>query len=166
MTSQNLLNQPIYSNNIIHRIINIPFIDVQNYILKDYIQSYANKHIANKCHKEGYINDNISIINISGGRIKNDIIEYDVQFEVNVCLPYENMKLDVKIFNITKIGIRAVLNDNEDKNPIIVFANTIHNDIIENSNNNYKIGDIIKIKVLGSRFEINDKSIYVLGKII
>ena len=166
MATKNLLNQSIYSTNIIHRIINIPFIDVEKYILRDYINSYAKKNIANKCHKEGYINDNIKILNISGGKIRNNNIEYDVQFEVEICLPYEDMKLDVKIVNITKIGIRAVLNENEDKNPITVFANTIHNDIIENSNDSYESGNIIKIKVLGLRFEINDKSIYVLGKII
>jgi len=72
-----------------------------------------------------------------------------------------------------------VISSNNRNNPITVFANRLHNeDIImkdnsiefaqetNSSNHIYGENDIIKIQVIGHRFEVNDSSIYILGRII
>lgn len=167
-----LLDQQIYNNQIFNRTITIPFEKINGNNLNQLILDYTNKNITNRCHKEGYISDKVKILKISGGKLKNTDFIVDVTFEGDICYPYEDMIVNVKIFNITKIGIRAILDDNEKKNPIIVFANRIHNSDInsqnseDNNNNKYNIGDTIKIKTLGHRFEINDPSIFIIGKII
>jgi hypothetical protein len=72
-----------------------------------------------------------------------------------------------------------VISTNSRVNPVTVFASRLHNegiimkdDNIEleqdvyNSKDVYSENDIIRVKVIGYRFEINDSSVYVLGKII
>ena len=62
-------------------------------------------------------------------------------------------------------------------NPCVIFASQVHNEHIfmnegvendegELDSDNLKEGDKIKIRVIGSRFEINDPYISLLGKII
>ena len=99
---------------------------------------------------------------------------YQVLYEFDVFYPYEDMEITCKIDSITKIGIRGIIDNNEKRNPVVVFASRLHNqsffeneDIEEDGENDTgKEGDHIKVRVIGSRFEINDNHITVLGKIL
>ena len=66
------------------------------------------------------------------------------------------------IKNITKIGIRATIS--ELNNPIILFISREHNP--DKDFESYKENQIIKVKVLGNRFELNDEYISVIGELI
>ena len=146
----------------------------------EYIINYAKKKICNRCFKEGYISDtNVKIINKTAGMLDGSKINYNVLYEFDVFVPHEDLELYVKVNNITKIGIKAVITDDNNKNPLVVFASRIHNehismnDVESDQNNNIdtnkttvSIGDIIKVKVIGNRYEIFDPSIYILGIII
>ena len=84
----------------------------------------------------------------------------------------------VKVSNITKIGIKAFISSNSRNNPVTVFASRLHNDHVVMKDDNIELekndisdenvygeNDIMKIQVIGYRFEINDSSVYILGKI-
>jgi DNA-directed RNA polymerase subunit E'/Rpb7 len=163
------LQQPgLYQNQIISQSIHVPFQNLYN-DLNEIFMNYMQKNVMNRCAKEGYIsNRNCKVITYSAGRTVSSMVEFKVQFEVDVCYPYENMKLQCYIQSITKIGIKAILSNDETENPIVVFASYLHNPSIfeRNMNSEYKVGDQIQVRVLGHRFEINDPSIYVLAEII
>ena len=173
----NLLHQKgLYQKQLIQYKLSIPFESLTNNNLEEIFLNYAKENIMNKCEKQGYIaSHGCKIISYSSGKSVSSKIEFDVLFEFMVTLPYQDMTLQCKIQNITKIGIRGVLSHDEEKNPIVVFASYLHNpDVLRDSNiqsfdeneKAYKEGDIINILVMGHRFEINDPSIYVLAKII
>lgn len=181
MKSINLEKQHIYTKQLISKKIKIPFSQLNNAV-ETLFKEYAKKYIVGKCSKEGYISTNdsdIKVIQYSAAKCVSSYTIYDVLFEFNVYNPYEGQDIYAKIVNITKIGIKAVISTNSRSNPITVFASRLHNeDIImkddnidinseEMSNKHvYSENDIIKIRVIGHRFEINDSSVYVLGKII
>lgn len=174
-----LTEQNIYSKQCIDFKLEIPFNKYKSNV-DEYIINYAKKNICNRCFKQGYICDtNIKIINKTAGLLDNSKIHYSVLYEFDVFVPHEDLELYVKVNNITKIGIKAVITDDNNKNPLVVFASRIHNDHIsmndEEANQDNKIdtnkkivsiGDIIKVKVIGNRYEIFDPSIYILGIII
>lgn len=174
-----LMDQPIFNKNLIQVTIQIPFKNITSYLEEEFIK-YAKKNILNRCLKEGYISDNhIKIISYSAGKMVKDSVLFDVIYELNVCYPNEGMQFKCKIQSITKIGIKGILSDDEEKNPIVVFASRMHNNHIimndeeeelDDSDNPFKkifsTGDEIMINVIGYRFEINDPSIYVLAEII
>ena len=65
--------------------------------------------------------------------------------------------------NITKAGIRAESGD--DPNPLVIFiARDHHNKMPYFSQVNE--GDKIEIKVIGQRFELNDKYISIIAELI
>tara|TARA_Y100000389_G_C17422526_1_gene497562 strand:+ start:673 stop:1224 length:552 start_codon:yes stop_codon:yes gene_type:complete len=179
MKSLNLEKQPIYTKQLISKKIKIPFSDLNNAVEKLF-KEYAEKFIVGKCSKEGYISTtHIKIVQYSSAKCVSSYTLYDVLFEFDVYNPYEGQELYAKIVNITKIGIKALITTNSRSNPITVFASRLHNEDIVMKDDNidlnsdektnkhvYSENDIIKIRVIGHRFEINDSSVYVLGKII
>ena len=176
-----LMRQNIYNTEILTFKVKFKYNEMGKNIHDKFIQ-YAKKNIMGKCHKEGYIsNDYIRIVEYSSALMDGHNVYFDVQFEFMVCYPYEGMVLSCKVQNITKIGVKGVISDNENDNPIIVFASRIHNEsVLSNVDemnedesdeengvvSNIRINKVIKIKVIGFRFEINDPHLSVLGEII
>ena len=180
--SEDLMKQNIYNAEILTFKVKFKFNDLTQNLNEKFIQ-YARKNIMGKCHKEGYISNNhIRIINYSSALLDGHNVYFNVNYEFMVCYPYEGMVLSCKIQNITKIGVKGILSEDDNENPIIVFASRIHNenilsdideideenneDIDRNKINAIKINNIMKVKVIGFRFEINDPYLSVLGEII
>ena len=150
----------IFKEQLIRETIEMNFLNVGNDI-EQYFISYFKKNIEGKCHNEGYIEvDNVSIVNYSSGLLEGDKIIYNVVYSCNVCIPYEGMIIECIVKNLNKVGIRAIVR--EQNNPINIFLTRENNPNIDD----YNEGDVIKIKVLGHRYEINDKFISVIGEII
>ena len=173
-----LSDQNIYTRQLVDYKIEIPFSKFTK-SNDEYTIDYAKKKICNKCYKQGYISDtNIKIVTKTAPMLESSKINYDVLYEFDVFSPYEGMELYVKVNSITKIGIKAVISENNNSNPVVVFASRMHNDhiimndedtnqeLIDHNKKTVSTGDIIKINVIGHRYEINDPSIYILGIII
>jgi hypothetical protein len=78
------------------------------------------------------------------------------------------MNVECYVKNITKAGIRAELfeyQNTDTSSPIIVFIARDHN--YDNSSFlELKHDDVIKVKIIGSRFVLNDEFISCIGEII
>ena len=150
----------IYSKNLIHRKISIP-IDLIGSNLINIIQTKISKSYEGKCSKEGYIKKgSIQIISYSSGILQDDFVIFDVSFECLICRPVEGMRILCKIDNITKAGIRASYY-NQVESPITVLF--LARDHYANNPLFLKLneGDLINI-VVGTRFELNDKTFILL----
>ena len=149
----------IYMQNILSRKVILPFVSLGNNI-KELLSQKISLLYEGKCIKEGFIKKrSCSIISYSAGIIKNKNVIFDVIFECLICRPSEGMKFKVNVINITKAGIRA---EYKEDSPIVVFIARDH--IFKNKNiNNIKIGDMIYIKVIGIRYELNDEFISIIA---
>ena len=152
----------LYTDAIIQEKIKIPFNKVSNN-MTSFFKNYAEKKIERRCRNEGYVRTGSStVLSYSTGLLNSDSIIYNVIYSVNVCYPYEGMEVECKIKNITKIGIRAIIT--EHNNPIILFISREHNP--DKDFEQYKESQIIKVKILGHRFELNDEYISVIGELL
>jgi len=157
--------QTIYSRCLLTRKIVLPI----NFIgksLDDVIENYIQNNFEGKCVVEGYVKPNSSkIIRYSSGVIErgNNII-FEVVFECDICLPVEGMNMFCSVKNVVKAGVRAEL-ANEVPSPVVVFIARDHHFNMQQFND-IKIGDIIKVSVIGQRFELNDKYISVIGELV
>uniref|UniRef100_A0A6C0D1N1 S1 motif domain-containing protein n=1 Tax=viral metagenome TaxID=1070528 RepID=A0A6C0D1N1_9ZZZZ len=159
---KNLDVDNLYTESIIQEKIKISFNNVSNNMIR-YFESYAQKKMERKCRNEGYIRSgSASVISYSTGLLNSDSIIYNVVYSVQVCYPYENMEIECKIKNITKIGIRAIIT--EHNNPIVLFISREHNP--DKDFEQYKEDSYIRVKVLGHRFELNDEYISVIGELL
>jgi DNA-directed RNA polymerase subunit E'/Rpb7 len=157
--------QSIYSRCLITRNIVLPITSIGKNI-RETIEENIKFKFEGKCVVEGYIKPNSSniITHSSGLVIRGNSISFEVVFECEVCFPVEGMIISCLAKNITKAGIRAE-SATDVPSPIVVFIAKDHH-----YTNNYfseiKEGDNINVRVIGQRFELNDKYISIIGEVI
>jgi DNA-directed RNA polymerase subunit E'/Rpb7 len=156
----------LYMKNVLTRKIILSFNSVGNNI-KEILQNELSNNLEGKCVEEGYIKENsINVKSYSSGIVNGENIIFDVVFDCLLCNPVEGMTINVKVVNITKAGIRCIYSTKESsKSPIDVFIARDHN-----YNNELfskiKLNDMVIVRVLGQRFEINDSKISVICELI
>lgn len=165
-TTQRVLGRRtnIYTPNQFSYSLNLPFNEVGSDI-----QSVLTKKISaqmeGKCIKEGFIKTNsVRVITYSGGVIEGNNIKFNIMLECEVCNPTEDMIIkNCIVKNISKGGIRAQLNTKK-VSPFIIFVHRDH----EYKNAEFskiKVNDIITVRVIGTRFELNDPFISVIASL-
>ena len=131
--------------------------------LMQHLNELVNKNYSGKCIVEGYVkNKSCEILTYSSGEIDGEMVNMNVVFNCLICNPVEGMLIDCVVKNITKAGIRAEIN--EAKTPMVLFVSRDHN-INVNAFNKINIEDKIKVRVIGTRFELNDEYISVIGEL-
>jgi len=129
------------------------------------IYEHVSNKIEGKCINHGYIKpESVKILQYSSGSIFNKYIKFDVIYEASVCYPTDGSIIQCIVKNVTKAGIRAEI-PGYNHSPIIIFIardhhynNQLFNDIIEDN--------LIKVKVIGQRFELYDTEISVIADLI
>lgn len=157
--------QSVYSRCLLTRKIVLPITTIGKN-LKENIEENIKANFEGKCVVEGYIKPNSSkIISYSSGIIqKGNNVLFDVVFECDVCFPIEGMLITCVAKNITKAGIRAE-SDTEVPSPIVVFIAKDHHYSVSYFAE-IKEGDKINVRVIGQRFELNDKYISIIGELV
>ena len=155
--------EELYKKTIIIRRIPVPIADINGHmtlILESIIAS-KNEGI---CIVEGFIKPgSTKLLSYSSGIVKCDYIMFEVKFECIACLPNEGMFIKCIAISITKAGIRAETGDTV--SPIVVFiARDQH--YMSNYFADIQEQDEITIKVIGQRFELNDKYISLIAELV
>jgi DNA-directed RNA polymerase subunit E'/Rpb7 len=131
--------------------------------MESYFMAYASEKIEGRCWKEGFVRPGSSkVVSYTAGRLNGTLIEFHVLYHVSVCYPYEKMEVECIIRQINKIGIRATIR--EKQNPMVLYITREHNPnvIMEE----FTIGQKIKTRVLGHRFEPGDPSLLVMAELM
>lgn len=138
--------------------------DKFNHKLNSYLEENLKSKIEEKCIDEGYVKkDSISIVKKSIGSIKgsqfNGYISYLLLYKASICNPKSGgvIKCKVKLIN-NKLGLLC------NSGPLtIIVGKQLHNnpELLEDINTD----DIIEVKIIESKFSMNDKEIRILGKL-
>jgi DNA-directed RNA polymerase subunit E'/Rpb7 len=134
--------------------------------VKQNLEKKIGAQIEGKCIEQGFIRPgSVKIVSYSSGLVNTASIEFQTIFECMICHPVENMLIECDVKTITKAGIHAVVNTDENVTPLTVFIAKDHN-----YNDSYfgTIKDNMKImtRVIGIRYELNDPYICVIGKLV
>jgi hypothetical protein len=155
----------VYSRGLITRNITLYITNIGKNIRETLEKSIA-FNFEGKCLVEGFIKPNSSkIITYSSGLIeRGNLISFEVIFECDICFPVEGTKIKCVAKNITKAGIRAE-SEFDVPSPIVVFiARDHHYNMAEFGA--VKEDDKITVRVIGQRFELNDKFISIIGELV
>ena len=135
-----------------------------NRLLTDNILEYLKKRFEGKCCEQGYIKpDSINVVNYSSGIVKNNLIIFDVVFESQVCYLVEGLEVNCVAKNITKAGIRAEFD--MEKTPAVIFVARDHH-YVNKKFNEVEEGNIITVKIIGQRYELNDTNISAIAELV
>jgi DNA-directed RNA polymerase subunit E'/Rpb7 len=133
--------------------------------IKQNLEKKISSKIEGKCIKEGFIKPkSVNVISYSSGLVNLSYIEFEVVFECMICHPVEGMLIECDVKTVTKAGIHAVVNTDDNVVPVTVFIARDHN------YNDAYFGTIkenmkLTIRVIGVRFELNDPYICVIGQL-
>ena len=155
----------IYSRSLITRNISLPITAIGKNI-KETIEDTISVKFEGKCLVEGYIKPGSSkILTYSSGIVeRGNFILFEVVFECDVCFPVEGTLISCVAKNITKAGIRAESNESV-PSPVVVFIARDHH-YSNTQFANIKPEDRFNVRVIGQRFELNDKYVSVIGELV
>jgi DNA-directed RNA polymerase subunit E'/Rpb7 len=157
--------QTIYSRCLLTRKITLPMKTIGKNLQVN-IEENIKAQLEGKCVTEGFIKPgSVKIISHSSGTIeRGNQILFEIVFECEVCFPVEGMIISCVAKNITKAGIRAE-SAGEIPTPVVVFVAKDHHYNMPHFAE-IKEGDKINVRVIGQRFELNDKYVSVIGELI
>jgi hypothetical protein len=153
----------LYNQLLITRTVPISINLIGNTI-KETLEKTIASQIEGKCIVEGYIKPHsVEVVTFSSGLVMSSNVIFEVVIQCDVCSPVEGMQIKCVAKHINKAGIRAEVN--ETPSPVVIFIARDHNyasplfaDVKEN--------DDIKVRVIGQRFELNDKYISIIAEIV
>lgn len=153
----------IYMPSMITRKILIPMEQIGKNI-KPLLEKIVSSQVEGKCIVEGYIKpSSVKVVTHSNGIIQGSEILFEVVFECLICSPVEGMHIDAIAKNITKAGIRAEYK--ETPTPVIIFIARDHH-YKSSYFSEIKEGEPIKVRVIGQRYELNDKYISIIAELL
>jgi len=154
----------VYSPSVLTRTVKVDMQQVGKNINEILLMKLRTQY-EGKCSAEGYIKPNsIEIYEISSGLVSANSVSFDIIFQCQVCLPVEGMEIMCSVLNITKAGIRCESTE-KPNSPLIVFIARDHH-YSSDEFANVKESHIIRVKVIGHRFELNDTHISIIGELV
>jgi hypothetical protein len=153
----------LYSQLLITRTVPLNITTIGNTI-KETLEKAIASQIEGKCIVEGYIKPrSVEVMTFSSGLVMGSNVIFEVVIQCEVCSPVEGMHIKCIAKHINKAGVRAEID--ETPSPVVIFIARDHNyasplfaDVKEN--------DEIKVRVIGQRFELNDKYISIIAEIV
>jgi hypothetical protein len=157
----------LFVKSILSERVILPF----NVIGKNYLEIIRQKiaqQIEGKCIADGYIKINsVEILQHSSGKVDMNMVEFQVTYQCEICLPVEGMLLQCKTKTITqKAGIHAECFD-ENQHPVISVFILRDDNLNHPEFSNIKEPNMnITVRVVGVLFELNDATISVTADLI
>lgn len=134
------------------------------------LQKRLARKLEGVCTHHGYIRANsIKLFKWAPGVIQmntlNGDVLYKIQFYADVCNPVIGSVVTCKIVNRNKFGLLAESLET-DILEVVVPLNLHNHTNIQESFNTIQIGDMIRVEVIGKKFELGDCKISVVGSIV
>ena len=158
-------NSHVYSRSLLTQKIVLKYDEV-NSELFDILEIKIKKLNEGKCIKEGYVkNNSVKLLTYSSGELFDNKILFECVFECLITNPVESTMIYCITKSITKVGVRAELIVDDEHSPYVVFIARDHhynNEVFSQIKEN----DIIQVRILGQRYELNDKFISIIAELI
>jgi DNA-directed RNA polymerase subunit E'/Rpb7 len=158
-------NSHVYSRSLLTQKIVLKYDEV-NSELFDILETKIKKLNEGKCIKEGYVkNNSVKLLTYSSGELFDNKILFECVFECLITNPVESTIIYCITKSITKVGVRAELIVDNEHSPYVVFIARDHHYNNE-AFSQIKENDIIQVRILGQRYELNDKFISIIAELI
>ena len=138
--------------------------------IDDIILMKLKKKVEGRCFKVGFIvRDSVKIQSRSLGMINNASFDgmttYKVTFTADVCNPANGQIIQCQVGNIDKSQTICYLDDPPESSAMEIYLFK-HNHVGNQEFDDLKKGDVINVKIIGSKFENRDTQISSLAQYI
>lgn len=128
------------------------------------------------CSNHGYIKkDTIELVKLSCGKVEmssfHGYLNFLVKYSALVCNPVKGNIVNASVVNINNFGIlcSSFIEDDDGKVPILEIIVPKHSLAIQSDvdlQNNVKINDEVSIQIIGKKYQLFNKKISIIGKIV
>lgn len=142
--------------------------------MEDHLNQVVSSEIDGRCIVEGFVKPgSCKLRSHSIGTFAAGNIRFDLEIECMMCCPKEGAIMNCIAKTVTQAGIRA--HACATPSPVVIYisremhdATSVKSRIITNhtvSMDSIKPGDVVQIRVVGRRFELNDKHVSIVGEL-
>ena len=161
-------NRDLYCNIVLDEYIYLRPIDLNNKI-DDIILDKLRRKVEGRCLKVGYVIPNsVNIKTRSLGMINNASFDgmttYKITFTADVCNPVIGQLIECQVGNIDKSQVICYI-DKPSISPIEIYLFK-HHHVGNTEFADLKIGDIILVKICGSKWEYKDTQINSIAQFV
>ena len=150
----------VYSTAVIARSVPLEFGEVGSDV-EEVLTARLASDIEGRCIVEGFVKPGtVSVQSFSAGILEGARVAYHVQAQCEVCCPAEGMQVECVVKNVTKAGVRAEIP--QDPSPMMIFLARDHHHRSDEFAK-VKVGDSLRVNVVGQRFELNDAYVSVIA---
>lgn len=143
---------------------------------KDEVLNRLRQKVEGICTKHGYIRKNsVELHKVAPGTVEiaslNGSVVYDVYFHAEVCNPLVgSIVKSAKVVNMNRFGILAEARIPEDRYAtsvlgIIIAKNSV-NIVSDVDLETIKVGDEVNVEIVGKKYNLGDKKISVIGRVV
>ena len=128
------------------------------------------------CSNHGYIKkDTIELVKLSCGKVEmssfHGYLNFLVKYSALVCNPVKGNIVNASVVNINNFGIlcSSFIEDDNGRVPILEIIVPKHSVAIQSDvdlQNNVKINDEVSIQIIGKKYQLFNKKISIIGKIV
>jgi hypothetical protein len=158
-------SHPLYQSATIHHKVTLPFAAIMNFkAIQEMLTHHVSNQLAGKCITEGFVKPQSCIIRShSVGTLSAGNIGFNLEIECMMCCPKEGDVMKCVAKTVTQAGIRAHA-CTEEPSPVVIYISREMQDSQSRTMDSVKPGDHILIRVIGKRYELNDKHVSIIGE--
>jgi len=162
--SKSVSQDSLWTEALIEKRVFLP-VHLVNERMETHLVQHLKKRFAGKCIEDGFVRpSSIQLKNYSCGKISGQGIHIVVFFYCLVCNPAAGVEVACVVSDTTKAGIHAILRFPEENiEPLSVYVLRDHDSRNEQFEQVQK-GDTIRLRLLGTRFELDDPSIQAVAE--
>lgn len=133
--------------------------------IQEQLTQYVSAQISGKCIPEGFVKPNsCTLRSHTVGTFTAGNIAFTLEIECMLCCPKQGDVMNCIAKTVTQAGIRA--HACTDPSPVVVYiSREIHDSsLTPRMMDTVKPGDRLTVRVIGHRFELNDKHVSIIGE--
>jgi DNA-directed RNA polymerase subunit E'/Rpb7 len=161
--AQQTQSNDLYIPTMVTRKVVLPFTEIGRNV-----RAVLERHIAHeyegRCNAEGYVRPRSTqlLAHSSGSLTDYGAVAFEVMYEYQACNPVEGMLIVCTVQTVTNAGVHAHIVP--EPSPIVVFVSRDHH-FSDPQFSKIKVGDEIRVRVIGCHFELNDPVVSVIAEL-
>ena len=154
----------LYSPAIIRPKVCLPFSDIKDLRhINEQLTQYISNQMSGKCIPEGFVKPHsCNLRSHSVGTFSAGNITFQLEVGCMLCCPKEGDVINCVAKTVTQAGIRAQAC--AEPSPIVIYISREMQDSQSRTMDSVKPGDALVVRVIGRRFELNDKHVSIIGE--
>lgn len=158
------VDNSLYVPAVIKHKLSLPFSEIKDFrCISQQLTQCVSNQISGKCIPEGFVKPHsCHLRSYSVGTFSAGNIIFYLEVDCMLCCPKEGQIMNCIAKTVTQAGIRA--HACAEPSPAVIYISREMQDSQSRTMDSVKPGDELIVRIIGRRFELNDKHVSIIGE--